>query len=98
MGSFSLLKSSEMARRTTPSATSQLGDRAPAEADLARAGGEVPGDEAEQARLARAVRPHDPDSVPRTDGQRKILRDDDPAEPLRHVIELNQRARHPVTS
>ena len=75
----------------------QLGDRAPGEADLARAGGEVAGDEAEQAGLASAVRPHDPDHVAGPDGQRQVLRDDDPAEPFRHVVELEQRACHPVT-
>jgi hypothetical protein len=63
----------------------QPGHRAPGEADLARAGGEVAGDEAEQAGLAGAVRPHDPDHVPGRHAERQVLRDDDAAEPLRHV-------------
>ena len=67
------------------------------EADLARTGGEIPGDEAEQARLARTVRPHDPDRFPRPDRQRQVFRDDDPAEPLRHMLKLKQRARHQLT-
>jgi hypothetical protein len=80
-----------------PGGRVQPGDRAPAEADLAPAGSEIPGDEAEQARLASTVRPHDPHRVAGSDGQRQVLRDDDPAEPFRHVVERKQRLAHPVT-
>jgi hypothetical protein len=75
----------------------QLSDRSPGEADLAGPGGQVAGDEAEQAGLASAVRPHDPDHLPGPDGERQVLRDDDPAEPFRHIVELEERAGHPVT-
>ena len=64
----------------------QPGDRAPGERDLAGVGGQVAGDEAEQAGLASAVRPHDPDRVPGADRERQVFRDDDAAEPLRHVV------------
>jgi hypothetical protein len=80
--------------QSAPRGRVEPGDRAPGEADLARGGGEIPGDEAEQARLAHPVRPHDPGRLPGPDRQRQVFRDDDPAEPLRHVVKLKQRARH----
>jgi len=66
----------------------QLGDRAPGEADRPGIRGQVAGNEAEQAGLARSVRPHYPDDVPWADGQRQVLSDDDAAEPLHHALEL----------
>ena len=62
-------------------AASSLVTVRPAKRDLAGARGQVAGDEAEQAGLASSVRPHDPDRVPGADGERQVLRDDDPAEP-----------------
>jgi glycerol kinase len=38
------------------------------------------------AGLASAVRPHDPDRVPGPHREGEVLRDDDAAEPLRHVV------------
>src|ERR1022692_1113022 len=38
--------------------------------------------------FASAVTPHDPDCCSRADGERQVRRDDDPAEALRHLLEL----------
>ena len=75
---------------TAPGGRVQPGDVPPGEAHLAGAGGQVAGDEAEQAGLASPVRPHDPDGVPGADRETEIFRDDDAAEPLRHVVELKK--------
>ena len=75
----------------------QLGDRAAVEGDLTGARSQIAGDEAEQAGLASSVRPHDPDGVAGSDAERELLGDDDLAEPFRHLVELEQRAGHPVT-
>jgi hypothetical protein len=70
------------------------GDVTAGEADAAGARGKVARDEAEQAGLASAVRPHDPDRVPGADREAEVFRDDDTAEPLRHVVELEEWAAH----
>ncbi len=79
-----------------PGGRVKLGDLAPGEGDLPGVGGQVTGDEAEQAGLARSVRPHDPYRVPRIDAERQVLGDDDPAEPFRHVLQVKQWTCHPV--
>ena len=62
------------------------------EGDLTGVRSQIAGDEAEQAGLASAVRPHDPDDVAGPTLERELLGDDDLAEPFRHLVELEQRA------
>jgi len=73
------------------------GDVLPGETDLAGPGGKVAGNEAEQAGLAGPVRSHDPDGVPGADRETEIFRDDDAAEPLRHMVELKKWTSHAHT-
>src|SRR6201999_2851513 len=77
-----------------PGGRVQTRDGLVSEGDDARVGGQIAGDEAEQAGLARSVRPHDPDGVPGPDGQAEVFRDDDLAEALRHVVELENGTSH----
>ena len=74
----------------------QLGDLSPGEGDASSPGRQVTRNQAEQAGLARSVRPHDPDRVPGSDRERQVLDDDDPAEPFRHVVQFKQWFGHPV--
>ena len=67
------------------------GDRSAVEPDLAGIGVEVAGDHAEDAGLAGAVRADDADGVAGLDDERQVLGDRDLAEPLRDVVELEQR-------
>ena len=55
-----------------------------------RPGRQVTRNQAEQAGLAGAVRPHDPHCVPGSDRERQVFGDDDPAEPFRHVVQFKQ--------
>ncbi len=73
-----------------PGGRVQPGDRLAGEPDLARRRCQVARDEAEQAALARAVRPDDADHVAGTDGERQVVRDHDPAEALGQAVELQQ--------
>ena len=52
-----------------------------------------PGDHVEERGLAGAVRPDQADDLPRLDVERDIVDRDDPAEPPRHVANLEQRHR-----
>jgi hypothetical protein len=69
-----------------PAGRVEPGDVAPGELDVAGVRGQVTGNQAEQAGLASAVRPDDPDRVPGADREREVFCDDDAAEPLRHVV------------
>ena len=59
--------------------------RAAAEDERSPVGGALPGQDAEQARLARAVRPHQPDPVVRADGEGRPVEEDVGAKGEREV-------------
>jgi hypothetical protein len=75
-----------------PDGRVQTRDRRPVEHHLAAVLPEVPGDQAEEAGLPRAVRTDDADGVTGAHRHGQVVGDDDAPEPLGEVVELEQRS------